>query len=189
MATTAAVQVVTRRSETCGSGLSSSLGDGPSARPPRYTGGRWLPESVWAFHRRRAMPAQMNSTTPNGQAPDRKPYMLERAHPAANPSTNLRARCSSAYIVIMNVSATTPNAVTATFPVDHVAFVPALYGRPNRRRRSVAWGQGYAAGTPATGPSLTWLLRCRGCAALLVGRATVIFASRITALPVRGRTR
>lgn len=91
-----------------------------------YSGGGCLPEPGWAFQRRRAMPAQMNSTTPKGQAPDRKPYMLESTHPAANPSTNLRARCSSAYIVIMNVSANTPNAVTATVPVDHAVLLPAM---------------------------------------------------------------
>lgn len=52
--------------------------------------------------------------------------MLESTHPAANPSTNLRARCSSAYIVIMNVSASTPNAVITTAPVDHAVFGPVV---------------------------------------------------------------
>lgn len=58
--------------------------------------------------------------------------MLESTHPAANPSTNLRARCSSAYIVIMNMSANTPNAVTATLPVDHAVLIPALRARRTR---------------------------------------------------------
>lgn len=45
--------------------------------------------------------------------------MLDRKQPAAKPSTNRRPRCSRAYIVIMNVSAMTPKAVTAKVPVDH----------------------------------------------------------------------
>jgi hypothetical protein len=37
--------------------------------------------------------------------------MLDSAHPTANARTNPRPRRSSAYITIMNVSATTPKAV------------------------------------------------------------------------------
>jgi len=54
------------------------------------------------------MPDQTSSTTPNGQAPDRKPYALESTQPAANASTNFRCRASSAYIAIMKLTAQTP---------------------------------------------------------------------------------
>lgn len=58
-----------------------------------------------------AMRHQAASTTPNGQAPERKPYALDRAHPKAKPRMNLLPRPSSAHITIMNVRATTPNPV------------------------------------------------------------------------------
>ncbi len=50
--------------------------------------------------------------------------MLDSRQPTANASKNPRARCSSAYIVIMKERASTPNAVTATVPVDHAVRVP-----------------------------------------------------------------
>src|SRR6266566_9685844 len=46
--------------------------------------------------------------------------MLESKHPKANRRMNVRPRRSSAYIVIMNVSATTPYAVSKWWSVaDH----------------------------------------------------------------------
>ncbi|GAC1419250.1 MAG: hypothetical protein NVSMB57_13640 [Actinomycetota bacterium] len=53
----------------------------------------------------------MASIAPNGQAPDAKPYALDNAQPSANPRMKIEPRRSSAYIVIMKVSATTPKTV------------------------------------------------------------------------------
>lgn len=61
--------------------------------------------------RRSARTDQIASTTPNGQALDRKPYALDNTQPTANATMKSRLRDSKAYINIMNVSATTPNAV------------------------------------------------------------------------------
>ena len=62
--------------------------------------------------RRTAIPAHTISTTPKGQAPLANPYALDRRQPAAKARVKLRWRCSRAYIVIMKVTATTPNSVT-----------------------------------------------------------------------------
>src|SRR5260370_28854474 len=67
----------------------------------------------------------MTSTTPKGHAPAKKPYTLDNKH--ANAKTRVKARCrrSSAYVTIMRVTATTPNAV--------IAFInPFILGRPRR---------------------------------------------------------
>src|SRR5258708_18589157 len=53
----------------------------------------------------------MISTTPNGQAPARKPYTLDIRQPAANARMNAGWRRSRAYITIMKVTATTPKTV------------------------------------------------------------------------------
>ncbi len=58
--------------------------------------------------RRTATPDQTISTTPNGQAPDQKPYALDSRHPTPNKATKLRPRGSSAYIAIMKVTAQIP---------------------------------------------------------------------------------
>jgi hypothetical protein len=47
-------------------------------------------------------------STPNGQAPARKPYAPERRQTTANAKMNARPRRSRAYIAIMNVSAHSP---------------------------------------------------------------------------------
>lgn len=75
------------------------------------------------FHRRRAMTDQIASTTPKGHAPDANPYALDKTQPHANATTNRRPRCSKAYIVIMKVRATTPNAVT---------YMPSSKAAPRR---------------------------------------------------------
>ena len=54
------------------------------------------------------MTAQIASTTPNGHAPERKPYTLDMRQPIANSRMKHGPRFSSAYIVIMNVTAKTP---------------------------------------------------------------------------------
>lgn len=61
--------------------------------------------------RRMAMKHQIASKTPNGQAPERKPYMLDRAHPSAKPRVNPLPRASSAHMTIMKVRAATPKTV------------------------------------------------------------------------------
>src|SRR5712691_3937894 len=53
----------------------------------------------------------MTSTTPKGHAPATKPYRLANKQPRAKASVKARCRRSSAYITIMKVTATTPNAV------------------------------------------------------------------------------
>lgn len=58
--------------------------------------------------RRMAIRHQIASTTPNGQAPLKKPYKAERAQPKANATTKFRCRRSRAYMHIMKVSATAP---------------------------------------------------------------------------------
>src|SRR5438477_73053 len=57
--------------------------------------------------------AELASTTPNGHAPDRKPYALERRQPAANAAMNTGWRRSSAYMTIMKPRAQIPNSVIA----------------------------------------------------------------------------
>ena len=54
----------------------------------------------------------MISTTPKGHAPARKPYALERRQPQAKAKTKPRCRDSNAYMSIMKVRATIPNAVS-----------------------------------------------------------------------------
>ena len=54
------------------------------------------------------MTVQIASTTPKGQAPERKPYELDRAQPTAKARTNTLPRDSRAYIPIMKVRAQTP---------------------------------------------------------------------------------
>src|SRR5438477_58942 len=71
-----------------------------------------LSARVPASNRRNATPAQMISTTPNGQAPARNPYALESRHPTAKARTNARCCLSAAYVAIMKVTAITPNTVT-----------------------------------------------------------------------------
>jgi hypothetical protein len=61
-----------------------------------------------------ATPAQTISTTPNGQAPDRNPYALERAQAMAKAMTKRGPRCSRAYVTNMNVSAAIPKMVTGS---------------------------------------------------------------------------
>ena len=58
------------------------------------------------------MAAQMSSTTPNGQAPDKKPYVLDSAHPSAKAAMKRLCLLSSEYMAIMNVRARTPKRVT-----------------------------------------------------------------------------
>jgi hypothetical protein len=58
------------------------------------------------------MAAQSTSTTPNGQAPERNPYVLVRRQPPAKASVNAGCRDSRAYIATMNDTATTPKAVS-----------------------------------------------------------------------------
>ena len=63
----------------------------------------------WLNLRSKLVPAvQISSTTPNGHAPDAKPYTLDNAHPTAKSSVKMRPRDSSAYITIMKVSTHTP---------------------------------------------------------------------------------
>ena len=72
------------------------------------------------------MPAQTNSTTRMASRQRESTYVLESAHPDARPSTNPGARCSSAYILIIECERNTANAVPATGPVDYAVLVPAL---------------------------------------------------------------
>ncbi len=76
----------------------------------------------------------MTSTTPNGHAPAKKPYTLDNKQ--ANAKTKVKARCrrSSAYVTIMRVTATTPNAVIAFInPHPSVALAVELTARPARQ--------------------------------------------------------
>src|ERR1700674_3702108 len=84
----------------------------PLHLPPQLHLGQlscWVRERRRSRHtsrqRRRAISAQMISTTPNGHVPARKPYALDRAHPQAKAITKRGPRRSSAYISIMNVNA------------------------------------------------------------------------------------
>jgi hypothetical protein len=58
------------------------------------------------------MTAHIASTTPNGQVPARKPYVLESRHPQANASVKRKPRRSSAYISTMKVREMTPKPVS-----------------------------------------------------------------------------
>ena len=95
--------------------------------------------------RRSAIPDQISSTTPKGHVPARKPYALESAHPPAKASTNPRPRRSSAYMSIMKLRTTTPNAVSTSAEAGlpllrsgrSAAVLPGVCFELRRHRRQV----------------------------------------------------
>ena len=62
-----------------------------------------VPQYRWT-----AMIVQIASTTPKGQAPERKPYVLDMPHPIEKASTKIDPCRSSAYMAIMKVSEMIP---------------------------------------------------------------------------------
>jgi hypothetical protein len=64
-------------------------------------------------NRRSAIMHQTASMTPNGHAPERNPYTLERTQPKLKARMNNGPLRSKLYITIMNVRAITPYTVTA----------------------------------------------------------------------------
>ena len=71
-----------------------------------------------------AAPVQIAWTTPNGQAPDKNPYVLDSAQPRPNARTNTGCWDSNAYMIIMNVTARTPKTATANVS-EHTSRRPA----------------------------------------------------------------
>ncbi len=77
----------------------------------------------------------MTSTTPNGHAPAKKPYTLDSKQANAKTKVNARCRRSSAYVTIMRVTATTPNAVIA-FINPSIPRSPSPWSSPRPARHS-----------------------------------------------------
>jgi hypothetical protein len=105
-----------RRSHHLGSRASSSQGRVvvlvASCEGWRRRGSSYPNQERLRRKRRRAISAQIASTTPKGHVPARNPYTLDSAQPQANARTNRGLRGSSAYMTSMNVRAVTPKAVS-----------------------------------------------------------------------------